>query len=139
MVPLGGDREHGSHKGYCLGAIVDIFSAVLSGANYGPWVPPFGAHLPIPEESVGERLGHFFGALKIDSFRPAGDFKKHMDNWICRFRNATPAEGQERVLIPGDPEREIMEKRLRGGIPLMDSVVEDLQEIGKKLEIKFPS
>ncbi|MFI5154451.1 MAG: Ldh family oxidoreductase, partial [Chitinophagales bacterium] len=40
LLPLGGDREHGSHKGYALGAIVDIFSAVLSGANYGPWVPP---------------------------------------------------------------------------------------------------
>ena len=72
MVPLGGDREHGSHKGYCLGAIVDIFSAVLSGANYGPWVPPFGAHLPIPEDSVGERLGHFLygGSLFIMVFEP---------------------------------------------------------------------
>ncbi|HYK57597.1 MAG TPA: Ldh family oxidoreductase, partial [Flavisolibacter sp.] len=38
LLPLGGDREHGSHKGYALGAVVDIFSAVLSGANYGPWV-----------------------------------------------------------------------------------------------------
>src|SRR6478736_7244715 len=27
LLPLGGDREHGSHKGYALGAIVDIFSA----------------------------------------------------------------------------------------------------------------
>ena len=41
LLPLGGDREHGSHKGYALGAWVDIFSGVLSGANYGPWVPPF--------------------------------------------------------------------------------------------------
>ena len=41
LLPLGGDREHGSHKGYALGAIVDIFSAVLSGANYGPWVRRF--------------------------------------------------------------------------------------------------
>ena len=32
LLPLGGDREHGSHKGYALGAIVDIFSAILSGA-----------------------------------------------------------------------------------------------------------
>ena len=111
MLPLGSDREHGSHKGYCLGAIVDIFSAVLSGANYGPWVPPFGAHLPIPEDSVGERLGHFLGAFKIDSFRPAEEFKAHMDQWIRRFRNATPAEGHDRVRIPGDPEREIMGKR----------------------------
>src|SRR5215204_6089433 len=39
LLPLGGDREHGSHKGYALGAVVDILSAVLSGANYGPWVP----------------------------------------------------------------------------------------------------
>lgn len=41
LIPLGSDRDHGSHKGFCLGAWVDIFSAVLSGANYGPWVPPF--------------------------------------------------------------------------------------------------
>jgi L-2-hydroxycarboxylate dehydrogenase (NAD+) len=41
LLPLGSDREHGSHKGYGLGAIVDIFSGVLSGANFGPWVPPF--------------------------------------------------------------------------------------------------
>ena len=43
------------------------------------------------------------------------------------------------LLIPGDPERDIMEKRKVEGIPLMDSVIEDLREIGKKLEIKFPS
>jgi L-2-hydroxycarboxylate dehydrogenase (NAD+) len=48
LLPLGGDREHGSHKGYALGAIVDIFSAVLSGANYGPWVPPFPAYVAMP-------------------------------------------------------------------------------------------
>ena len=138
MVPLGGDREHGSHKGYCLSAIVDIFSAVLSGANYGPWVPPLGAHLSIPESSVGDLLGHFFGAFKIDSFRPAGEFKTHMDNWIRRFRNATPAKGYDRVIIPGDPEREIMEKRKVEGIPLMDSVVKDLREIGEKFGINFP-
>ncbi len=46
LLPLGG--ETGSHKGYCLGSIVDIFSAVLSGANYGPWVPPFVAFLQPP-------------------------------------------------------------------------------------------
>ena len=25
LLPLGGDKEHGSHKGYMLGSIVDIF------------------------------------------------------------------------------------------------------------------
>src|SRR6187455_3428612 len=49
LLPLGGDVVHGSHKGYALGAIVDIFSAILSGANYGPWVPPFPAYVPMPD------------------------------------------------------------------------------------------
>ena len=53
LLPLGGDRSHGSHKGYALGSVVDIFSAVLSGANYGPWVPPFVAFLEPPSDPVG--------------------------------------------------------------------------------------
>ena len=54
LLPLGGDKEHGSHKGYALGAIVDIFSALLSGANYAPWVPPFPAYVPMPSQQPGK-------------------------------------------------------------------------------------
>ena len=93
LLPLGSDREHGSHKGYALGSIVDIFSAVLSGASYGPWAPPFPAYVSMPENMPGKGLGHFFGAMRVDAFRPADEFKYHMDNWIERFRKAKPAEG----------------------------------------------
>ncbi|HEY6901726.1 MAG TPA: Ldh family oxidoreductase, partial [Puia sp.] len=58
LLPLGGDRDHGSHKGYALGAVVDILSAVLSGANYGPWVPPFPAFVPMPTGMPGKGIGH---------------------------------------------------------------------------------
>jgi L-2-hydroxycarboxylate dehydrogenase (NAD+) len=138
LLPLGGDREHGSHKGYALGAIVDIFSAVLSGANYGPWVPPFVAFLEPDPNPVGEGLGHFMGAMRVDAFRPAEEFKANMDNWITRFRSATPLEGQEKVLIPGDPERELEAERKISGIPLIKPVVEDLKLLGERFEIKFP-
>jgi L-2-hydroxycarboxylate dehydrogenase (NAD+) len=137
LIPLGSDREHGSHKGFCLGAWVDIFSAVLSGANYGPWVPPFVAFLDPPTEPVGEGLGHFFGAMRVDAFRPAVEFKKHMDNWISRFRSARTIEGQDKVIIPGDPEREMHALRLVDGIPLNHKVVEDLTALGQRLEIAF--
>jgi LDH2 family malate/lactate/ureidoglycolate dehydrogenase len=139
MLPLGSDREHGSHKGYALGSIVDIFSAVLSGASYGPWAPPFPAYVPMPENMPGTGLGHFFGAMRIDAFRPADEFKQHMDNWIGRFRNATPAPGHERVLIPGDPEREMEAIRKKEGIPVTDSVVTELNEVGEKFGIKLIS
>jgi L-2-hydroxycarboxylate dehydrogenase (NAD+) len=137
LLPLGGDREHGSHKGYALGSIVDIFSAVLSGANYGPWVPPFPAYVPIPENQPGKGIGHFFGAMRIDAFQPSETFKRHMDNWIRRFRKAKPVSGQERVLIPGDPEREIEMERKENGIPLFESVEEDLMQLGQKFNFKL--
>lgn len=137
LLPLGGDREHGSHKGYALGAIVDIFSAILSGANYGPWVPPFPAYVPMPDEQPGKGIGHFFGAMRIDAFRPADEFKMHMDKWIKRFRSAKTAEGQERVLIPGDPEREMEAERMKNGIPLLKPVVEDLKFLGEKFGVEF--
>ncbi|KOY86650.1 malate dehydrogenase [bacterium 336/3] len=135
LLPLGSDYEHGSHKGYCLGAIVDIFSAVFSGANYASWVPPFVSYLPMPENPVGEGIGHFFGAIRVDAFRPAEDFKKHMDNWINTFRNAKAVEGKK-VIIPGDPERLYEAERMENGIPLMNAVIEDLNKLAEKLGVE---
>ncbi len=137
LVPLGGDKEHGSHKGYALGAIVDIFSAILSGANYGPWVPPFPAYLPMPENMPGEGIGHFFGAMRIDAFRKADEFKEHMDKWISRFRSAQTTAGQDRVIIPGDPEREMEAERMQNGIPLLSAVAEDLNALANKFKVDF--
>lgn len=138
LLPLGSDREHGSHKGYALGSIVDIFSAVLSGGSYGPWAPPFPAYVPMPENMPGKGLGHFFGAMRIDAFRKADEFKAHMDNWITRFRSAQPIDPSQKVLIPGDPERETEQIRRQAGIPLIQSVVEDLGKLSEKLHIDHP-
>ncbi|QNF31769.1 Ldh family oxidoreductase [Adhaeribacter swui] len=135
LVPLGGDT--GSHKGYCLGATVDIFSAVLSGANYGPWVPPFVSFLPVAPNLVGEGIGHFFGAIRIDAFRPASEFKTHMDNWITTFRNSKSKSSDQPVLIPGDPERLTSAKRLQEGIPLLDPVIKDLQSLAQRFSLSF--
>ena len=135
LLPLGGDREHGSHKGYAMGAIVDIFSGILSGANYGPWVPPFPAYIPMPEEMPGEGIGHFFGAMRIDAFRTASEFKINMDKWIGRFRAAKTIKAEEKVLIPGDPEREMEKGRLKNGIPLTESVFNDLNALGNKFKV----
>ena len=137
LLPLGGDRIHSSHKGYCLGSIVDIFSAVLSGANYGPWAPPFVSFLPMPEDPVGEGLGHFMGAMRIDGFRPAQEFKDNMDTWIERFRSAEPTKESPNVLIPGDPEREMEAERKIHGIPLNDTVVIDLKEVASRFDLAF--
>jgi len=135
LLPLGGDREHGSNKGYALGAMVDIFSALLSGANYAPWVPPFPAYVPMPAQQPGKGIGHFLGAMRIDAFRPAEEFKQSMDHWIRGFRNCQPVAGQKKVLVPGDPEREAEQERMQDGIPLLEVVVDDLKLLADKLAL----
>ncbi len=135
LLPLGSDREHGSHKGYALGALVDIFSGVLSGANFGPWVPPFPSYVAIPENMPGKGIGHFFGAIRIDGFRKADEFKRDMDQWLARFRNAIPAKGHEKVLVPGDPEREMEVIRRKMGIPLLHAVAENLDYLAGNFKI----
>ena len=137
LLPLGGNKEQGSHKGYALGSIVDIFSAVLSGANFGPWVPPFPAYVPMPENQPGKGVGHFFGAMRIDAFRKSEDFKRDMDLWIRRFRAAEPIAADQPVLIPGDPERAMEKHRHMHGIPLLEVVWQDLVSIAEKFNIKF--
>ena len=137
LLPLGGDREHGSHKGYALGAIVDILSGVLSGANFGPWVPPFAtAGFMQAGKSVGKGTGHFLGAMRIDAFRPADAFLRDMDTWIKRFRAADAIPGKQ-VIIPGDPERELEVIRRQAGIPLLDPVVSDLKALASRFHVNF--
>lgn len=138
LLPLGGDKEHGSHKGYALGAVVDIFSGLLSGANYAPWVPPFPAYVPMPAQQPGKGIGHFLGAMRVDAFRPANDFKKDMDHWIQGFRSCKTIPGEEKVLVPGDPEREFEKERKEKGIPLLPAVVEDLMKLATRFNVLFP-
>ena len=136
LLPLGSDREHGSHKGFGLSGVVDILSGVLSGANYGPWVPPFVAFLEPAANPVGEGIGHFLGAMRVDGFRPVADFKSNMDTWIERFKSASKINPEQGVIIPGEPEYEAEIDRRKNGIPLVDAVVKDLNELAEKMNVK---
>ncbi len=136
LLPLGSEREMGSHKGYALSAMVDIFSAVLSGANFGPWVPPFVSFLQPHPNPVGQGLGHFFGAMRIDAFRKEADYYHAIDTWIERFKATKPLNEAQPVIIPGEPEYASEIERAITGIPLSTPVVEDLKALIQKFNIQ---
>ena len=136
LLPLGHSSEAG-HKGYGLGAMVDILCGVLGGANYGPWVPPFVRFLDPVNDEPGKGIGHFVGAMRIDAFRPANEFKENMDRWILRFKQAKRIRESEPVLIPGEPEFITLGDRKKNGIPLNEKVVEDLRKLAKSLGLEF--
>jgi LDH2 family malate/lactate/ureidoglycolate dehydrogenase len=117
--------------------LVDILCGVLSGANYGPWVPPFVAFLNPLENLPGNGIGHFLGAMRIDAFRPANDFKDNIDNWIDAFKNANRIDENQNVIIPGEPEFLLEKERLATGIPLNEKVIIDLQELANRLNLSL--
>jgi len=137
MLPLGSERERGGHKGYALAILVDILCCVLSGANWGPFAPPFALRQEIPKRSVGKGIGHFFGAMRIDGFIDGDEFKRQVDDYIRVFRATKPAPGTSGPLIPGDPEREAEQVRRVHGIPLILPVIEELRDISQKTGIPF--
>ena len=131
LVPLGGSRELGGHKGYGLAVMVDILSGVLSGAvhsdvNARPGDPPSRAN-----------IGHFFGALDIGRFRPLDEFKRDMDDLLRSLKSSPPAEGETRVWVAGEPEWECEARRRREGIPLAATLTAQLRALAADLGLPF--
>jgi LDH2 family malate/lactate/ureidoglycolate dehydrogenase len=134
LLPLGGAGELlGGHKGYGLTLLVDILSGVLPGAAY--------ANLVYPRDEEGNPLpsaiGHFFGAWRVDAFRPVDEFKAAMDDLQQRLKNAPKAEGQDRIYVHGEKEYEKTEQNLRKGVPLNPKVAADLRAIGDELGVAY--
>jgi len=109
MLPFGGTRENGSHKGYAFAAVVDIMTGQLSGAGPG---------------FIHQKTAHYFQAWKIDAFMDTDKFKDDMDDFLEGLKNTPPAPGQERVFYPGLSEFEETNKRKEEGIPYHREVIE---------------
>jgi L-2-hydroxycarboxylate dehydrogenase (NAD+) len=121
LLPLGGRTETGAYKGFGLAVAVDILCSVLSGSMANA-------------KTMGN---HFFGALRIDGFIPAEDFKRAMDEMAKGYRSLPKAPGVERITLAGEPEQEIENRRRREGIPLHPAVIASLRQIAKELDIEY--
>jgi L-2-hydroxycarboxylate dehydrogenase (NAD+) len=134
LLPLGGEGELLSgHKGYGLAVLVDVFCAVLSGAAYADLVYPKSADgRPLPAN-----LGHFFGAWRIEAFRPVAEFKAAMDDLQRRLKGSPKAEGQNRIYIHGEKEYENTERNLKEGLALNPKVNADLRALAAELKVDY--
>ena len=135
ILPLGGlGKALGGHKGYGLAVMVDILCACLSGASFGADVRD--------TESSSARVSHFFGAIRISSFRDPAEFRRDMDEMLRSLRACPPAEGEEKVYYAGLPEREAEEESSRLGVIVSAQTLRSLLALGRdfgvKLEVQAP-
>jgi L-2-hydroxycarboxylate dehydrogenase (NAD+) len=122
LLPLGGTPQTGSYKGFGLAVVVDILCRVLSGSMAGS------------SQMAGN---HFFGALRINSFMPADEFKKAMDAMIVEYHALPKSAGVDRIYLSGEVEYEIEKKRRKDGIPLHPSIITSLKDLAKELDVEY--
>lgn len=123
MTPLGGLPELGSHKGYGLGAMVEILSTALSGASVVTR-PDHGTRDP-----GTMNLGHFFLCINPTVFRPEGAFEDTVDELIDDLHATTPVDADQPVMIAGEPEDKIEAEREIAGIPVPPGLCGRIKEI----------
>ena len=127
LLPLGGiGEEFSGHKGYGLSLLVDILCAGLTGANYG-------LHLSRSKKG-GYNLGHFFGAIKIELFRPIDEFKKTIDSMFREIKGSKRFPGKERIYVAGEKEFEMENRRKKEGIPVHPEVFEYMNSLKETLK-----
>lgn len=131
LLPLGGyGTDNGGHKGYGLGALVEILCGVLSGGA-------FGTSLRLDERGLhGGTVGHFFGAFRIDALRDADAFRRDLDRELATFESSAPAPGAERVMTAGEPERLNTERYRREGVPIDPKVWTAIDAMAERLGIE---
>jgi len=120
LLPFGGP------KGYGIIFIIDIFCGILSGSNYGPYVIPAYKDVSSPQGT-----GHFFLSLDIRKFMSLDSFKSRMDQMITEIKRCPPATGVAEILLPGEREFTTEKERLTLGIPVDDTLINKIRELGK--------
>lgn len=124
MLPLGSERETGSHKGYSMAAVTEILSSMLGGSIF------------MARIGTG-RSCHFVAAIDPAGFGDPQTFLEHMDEFLRELKNTPPAEGHERVLYPGLRESELEEERSKRGIPLHPEVLDDLRDMCAEVGVDY--
>ena len=118
MMPFGGA------KGYCVTVLIEMLSAVISGAGFDGDVP-FGPYDRIAPENHGQ----FLMAMDLKRFRPVDDIRKDIDRYANMLHTCPSAEGCERVYAPGEIEANNMHISDSAGIDFDEHLLPELLEI----------
>ncbi|MBQ2948711.1 MAG: Ldh family oxidoreductase [Clostridia bacterium] len=135
ILPLGGSSElMGSHKGYGLGVICELFCGIFAGG--------MTAERIYKTEDGGSGICHSFLAIDYGVFGDKAEIKKNFSDYLRKLRESDKAQGCERIYTHGEKEVDMRILRREKGIPVNDKTLEELRNIEKKLgayAVPFPA
>lgn len=135
---LGGDPENGAHKGFGLGLLVEVLSALVPGAGVGPHTAG-----SVPEPGAAAERDDDIGCLllAIDPSGPsdAHDFRTAASGMFGALLDCPPLRADEPVRYPGWWEQRRTRERKTRGVPLAAGLHEELREVARVSGLRFPT
>jgi LDH2 family malate/lactate/ureidoglycolate dehydrogenase len=129
IAPLGGIGEtYGGHKGYGLGLIVDIFTAIFSGGCTSNHVNVTPGH---------NDICHWFMAIDYGLFGDKEAIQANLSRFLRELRESRKAEGQDRIYTHGEKEAELMAARINAQIPVNEQTLAELRKIAAEQGVDF--
>jgi LDH2 family malate/lactate/ureidoglycolate dehydrogenase len=129
LLPLGSSLELGSYKGFGLNLMVETLCHALAGVATGPErVRNIG--------TAGGGEGHFLGAIRIEGFQSADDFRAQMDRTLQTLRASAPMEGVDRIYTPGELEWNREGQAAEQGVRVLAQTVRALDDLAAELGVE---
>jgi len=129
LMPMAG------HKGYGIAFMIEVISAVMTGAALTNQVRSW----MLDDVSLPTLHGAAFIAFNVGAMIPIASFKERIDGLADEIHRARLAKGAERIYLPGEMEWERRDKALKEGIPLPSTVVDSLILLAGELQIPPPA
>jgi LDH2 family malate/lactate/ureidoglycolate dehydrogenase len=143
LLPVGG------YKGYGLSVIVELLTAVLSGAALGPALENMGFTagsgadgadpVQTPAHAVGGTgTGHFFAAIDIQRFMPLSQYTARVDALVQTMKLTELIEGVPGIMLPGEREFLTEKQRRAEGIAITSELVPELEKAARLTGVEVP-
>ncbi|MFI8829586.1 Ldh family oxidoreductase [Streptomyces afghaniensis] len=129
---LGGDPDTGGYKGFGLGLLVEVLSALVPGAGIGPreeTAEPAG-----PDDDIG----CFLLAVAPGRLRPEAAFRSDAAGLFGALLGCPPVRADEPVSYPGWPEDARSRERRAHGVPLEPALHRELLDLARSSGLGFP-
>jgi LDH2 family malate/lactate/ureidoglycolate dehydrogenase len=123
----------GEYKGYGMILVHEMLTSILTG---GKWTQNIKSLYE--EDKTGiQGTCHSFMAIDPECFIGREEFKKEMDRYIKSIKESAKAQNVTEILMPGEPEYRTASERLKQGIPLAATTLQELAVLSESLGISL--